>query len=456
MKKIILAILSLSILSSGINAANTKGVAVVSKQDVQEINKMSDPKSVKSASDTIEDWAYDAIGAFGVDEFGEHNGKFFFFASQSVSLKPSDPQFGDALVNAYDKALMQLQNKYLMVRFGRTIIDKSKQFYSDRSTNAKNIELPNPAVTGFFGKVLRIMDKHLDVTDKKLDKELIKLGTSPQELAKMTPVMKKTIFKDKFLKDTIRRASGSIAGLFPIQTSLATDKNGQYVVGIIAIATQKTIQIAKDISWHRKSIVKGRGKNVKDLLPAKPKDYMSTFGVRLSYDLDGTPMIISYGIGSYAPNSGDSYINDQLKTEAKENAISNANAQIAEIVNGYMSIKQSRKNGEEIKKYVERKMQPDSESIEKTIKNIIKITNNSAKSHASMSLKGTSTVKTWRYTTKKGVKFVGAVRVWRYSSLHAINNFNNGKYHSKTKAKKKHTYKKSLSVSKSVNDVNDF
>jgi hypothetical protein len=51
---------------------------------------------------------------------------------------------------------------------------------------------------------------------------------------------------------------------------------------------------------------------------------------------------------------------------------------------------------------------------------------------------------------------VGAVRVWKYSSLRDINNFNNGKYHSKTKAKQKHTYKKSLSVSKPVNDVNDF
>jgi len=456
MKKIILTISSIFLLSSSIYAASAQDVTIVSKKDVQELNKMSDPKSVQSASDSIEDWAHDAIKAFGVEEFGEHNGKYFFFASQSVSLKPSDPQFGDALVNAYDKALMQLQNKYLMTRFGKTIVDKAKQFYSDRSTNANNIELPNPSVTGFVGKVLRIMDKHLDVADKKLDAELIKLGTSPQELAKMTPVMKKTIFKDKFIKDTIRKASGSIAGLFPIQTSLATDKSGQYVVGIIAIATQKTIQIAKDISLHRKSIVKGKGKNVKDLLPAQPKDYMSTFGVRLSYDLDGSPMIISYGIGAYAPNSGDNYINDQLKTEAKENAISNADAQIAEIVNGYMSVKENRKNGEEIKKYVERKMQPDSTSVEKTIKNIIKITNNSARSYASMSLKGASTVKTWRYTTQKGVKFVGAVRVWRYSSLHAINNFNNGKYHSKTKKKKRHTYKKSLSSSKPVNDVNDF
>ncbi|WP_331775035.1 DUF6844 domain-containing protein [Sulfurospirillum sp. 1612] len=456
MRKIILIVSSVILLSTGIFAANTKNISSVTKQDVQELNKLSDPKSVQSASDTIDDWAHSAIKKFGINEFGEHNGKFFFFASQSVSLMPSDPQFGDALVNAYDKALMKLQNEYIMARSGKVIIHKIKELHQDNSTNANDIELPAPSTKGFLGKVLKIFDKTLDVTNKKLDSELIKLGTSPQELAQMTPSMKKNTYKDEFLKNIIHTASEQIAGLFPIQTSLAKDANGQYVVGIIAVASQKTIQIAKDISLQRSTLIKGKGKKVEDLLPAEPKDYISTFGVRLSYDLDGTPMIISYGVGSYTPNSGDSYINDQLKSEAKDNAISNADGQIAEIVNGYMNAQESRKNGEEIKKYVQRKMKPNSDTIEKTIKNIVKITNNRAKSHASMSLKGISTVKTWRYTTDKGVKFVGAVRVWKYESLSAVNNFNNEKYKSAKSKTKKPTYKKSLSVSKPVNDVNDF
>jgi len=450
MKKIIISIIALVFLHSNALANES-----ISQQDVNEINTQSNPNTVSDASDTIEDWAYEAIKKFGVEDFGEQNGKFFFFASQSVSLKPNDPQFGDALVNAYDKALMKLQNKYLMTRFGRTIVEKAKSFYSDRSTNAKEIALPNPSAPGFTGKILNIMNKSLDVTDKKLDNELVKLGANPEKVKKMTPKMKKDIFRDKFLKNTMRKASGSIAGLFPLQTSIAKDKSGKYVVGIIAIATQKTIQIAKDIRLQRKSIVKGKGKDVKTLLPQDPKKYLSTFGVRLSYDLDGIPMIISYGIGSYSKD-GDDYIDDQLKSEAKANAISNADGQIAEIVNGYMSINESRKNGEEIKKYVERKMSPDSDTIEKTIKNIIKITNNSARSRASMSLKGVSTVKTWRRTTKEGVKFVGAVRVWKYKTLKAVKDFNSGKYKTAKTRKKSHSYSKSLEVSEPVNDVQDF
>ncbi len=426
---------------------------VIDAKSVQEQNKISNPNNNVDipASDTIDDWADKAIHRFGIDDFGEHNGKFFFYASQSVALKPIDPQFGDALINAYDKAMMKLQTKYLMARFGNVMVNKIKSFYSDRSTDAKNIELPKPGSRGFLGKLLKVLNKSLDVADKKLDKELISLGVSEDELKQMTPKIKKDTFRDKFIKQTIRRASGSIAGLFPIQTALATDKKGSYVVGVIAVASPKTIQIVKDIRLHRKSLIRGRGKDVKEFIPQDPKKYLQTFGVRLAYDKDGTPMIVSYGMGSYVLDGGDDYINDQYKSEAKENAKSNADAQIAEIVNGYLSVRQVRKNGEEIRKYVEREVKANSDTIEKSIKNIIKITNNSARSSARASLKGISTVKTWRYTLDKKIKFVGAIRVWRYSTLKAVEDF--GKYRKKTKHRK---YQEKLGESKVVNDINDF
>ncbi len=433
-----------------------KNSNIINNKNIQEQNSISNPNNnvEVSASDTIDDWAYRAINKFGISDFGEHNGKFFFYASQAVSLKPIDPQFGDALVNAYDKALMRLQTKYLMARFGNIVVNKIKSYYSNRSTNAKDLELPNPNNKGFLGKLMKVFNKSLDVADKKLDKELISLGVSQDKLKQMTPKIKKDIFRDKFIKQAIRQASGSIAGLFPIQTALATDKRGDYVVGIIAVASPKTIQIAKDIRLHRKGVIRGRGRNVKDLLPKNPKDYLQTFGVRLAYDEDGTPMIISYGIGSYVLDSGDDYINDQYKAEAKENAISNADAQIAEIINGYLNAKQVRKNGEEIRQYVEREVKPNSDTIEKSIKNIIKITNNTARSAARASLKGISTVKTWRYTLDNKIKFVGVVRVWKYSTLRSVENFNRQKT---GYAKRKNIkYNSSLQESKSINDINDF
>lgn len=429
----------------------------ISQNDINEQNSMSDPKSVQTASDDMDDWFDSVLQQFDISAFGENNGKFVLSASQSVSLKPTDPQYGDALVNAFDKAMMSLQEKYLMTRFGKTITNKANSFYMDRSTNAKDISLPRVGKPGYLEKVLVLFEKNLDVKEKKLDQQLIELGVDPNELAQLTPIKKKDIFRKKFIKNSIESASEkSIAGLFPIQTNVITDSGGRTVVGVVAIASPKTIQIAKDITLQRKSIIQGKGRDIESLLPQKKEEYLGTLGARLAYDEDGTPAIISYGIASYRPDTGDDYINDELKAEAKDAAVSTANTQIAEIIAGRMSAKNKRKSGEEVRKYVEREMKVDSDTVEKTITNIIKITNKEAKSSAQAKLQGISTIKTWRYTNKSGQKFVGAVRVWKYSTLQAVNSFNNPQPAGKQATPQKQKFQTYQQSSKPVNTMNDF
>lgn len=432
----------------------------INKSDIEEQNKLSDPKNVQlsSSTDDIEDWAEEVLRSFKIDSFGENNGKFIVFAQQTVTLKPTDPQYGETLINAYDKAMMNLQEKYLMMRFGKTTVEKLRTFYSDSSTNANEIELPK-IDKGFLDKIVLLMDKNIDLATKKLDNELVDLGVDPATLANMPDTIKKDTFKDKFLKNTIRQASGSIAGLVPVQTKLIIDKNGNSVIGIVGIASHKTIQIAKDISLQRSTNISGKGKDIQSLLPESEESFLGTLGVRLAYDLDGTPMIISYGMGSYIANSGDDYINDELRNEAKESAIANADGQIAEMINGSMNSKSERERGEEIKKFVERENVQGSDTVEKTLKNIINITDKYSKSAASAKLSGISTVKTWRYTIPETkIKMVGAVRVWKYSTLNAIKKFNDTTYKSEIKeeTKEKTVSKKFESKSKVVNSMDDF
>ncbi|MDA7817975.1 DUF4339 domain-containing protein [Sulfurimonas sp.] len=435
--------------------------APVAQADVNEQNEMSDPKTVPtpSASDSVEDWSEDVLAKFGLSSFGEHNGKFVLFAQQSVSLKPTDPQYGDSVINAFDKAMMNLQEKYIMVRFGQSTVEKVRSMYSDRSTNAKQIELPE-IKPGFLGKALAMLDKGMQFAEAKLDQELIGMGVSPEDIHAATPKEKKDLFRDKFVKNNIRKASGSVAGLVPVQTTIIRDSSGNTVIGLVAVASPKTLQIAKDITLQRESIIRGNGKDISSLLPSSNKEYLGTMGVRLVYDLDGSPAIMSYGMGSYVPDSGDDYINDELKVEAKNAAIANADAQIAEMINGRMNAKNERKNGEETRKYVEREMKPDSDTIEKTIKNIIKTTSKNSKSSASAKLQGISTAKTWRYTSKSGLKMVGAVRVWKYSTLKSINSFNKPKPKRKAKnsntVQKKQNYNHFQQASSSVNTMDDF
>jgi len=421
---------------------------------LDDINKVSDPKTVPmpSASDSVEDWSNEVLQKFGLSSYGENNGKYILFAQQSVSLQPTDPQYGDALVNAIDKAMMKIQEQYVTELFGSIATEKIKSLYMDRSTNAKQLDLPPASNPTFWSKFWFVINKRLDVEEKKLDQELLKMGVSPEQLQKATPKIKKDLFKDKFIKNTIQKASGSISGLVPVQTTLIRDNKGRTVVGIVAIASPKTKQIAKDISLQRASLVKGKGRDIMSLLPNSSREFLSTMGIRLVYDKDGSPAIISYGIASYRPDSGDDYIDAELRSEAKNAAIANADSQIAEMVNGYMSVKNKRKNGEETRKFVEREVKFDSETVEKSIKNIIKIVNKNAKSSAKMKLQGISTVKNWRYTSKEGVKFVGVVRVWKYSTLAAVKDFKKPK--SQKKAHKK--YNNFHQESKVINSMDDF
>ncbi len=424
----------------------------------EDLNALADPNAVTSAADSMEDWFDTVLESFGLDGFGEAGGKFVFGTTQSVSLKNTDPQYGDALVLAFDRAMMELQQKFIMVRFGNILSDKVESMFKDRSTHAAEIELPAPESKNFVDKVMAVLDKGLDVAGKKLDQKLVEMGVDPQELATIPETRKKDLLRDKFIKTSLQNASGSIAGLFPIQTRVITDQKGNTQVGVVALASRKTFQVAKDIRLQRPSLVKGRARNLKELLPRRPEAYMGTLGVRLVYDETGAPCILSYGISSYNPDTGDDYMNDELRNEARADAETSANVMIAEIVAGHMNAKSERQRGELIREYVEREMKPGTDTVKKQLKEIIKITSEQAKSSAKASLRGISTLKRWSYALPSGQRFVGAVRVWKYSALKAVRDMDRPAPRKKTGPRpvKPRASTTMDHASKAVNSLDDF
>jgi len=389
--------------------------------------------------------------------YGENNGKYFGYTQEVVSLRASDPQFVDALVNAYDKAYLKAQQEYAMDLFGNIITKQLRESFKNQSTNAKEIEFTNYKQPGFWTKISLLLDKMTAVADKKLDNLLIKLGVSEEELSKMTPKEKKVYFKDKFIKNTIKKAAGSVNGMFIIQSAWSIDNNGNALVGLITVVSPKTKQIAKDIMLNRETLIKGKKRNIDEIIPKSSKTLSQMWGVRLSYDKDGKPVIISYGISGYK-KSKDFYTNQSLKEDAFDDAMSNADSQIALVVNGYLNSKVERKRGELIEKYVEREIKPNSATLDKQIKNIIKKAYEMTKADAKMQLQGISTYRKWSYTLPTGVEMVGVVRVWKYSTLNAVNKFkhNINNYHNQNKTSKKINVSPNFNESPIQNDINDF
>ena len=187
----------------------------------------------------------------------------------------------------------------------------------------------------------------------------------------------------------------------------------------------KSVQVATDIRLQRQTLIRGKGSDLHErMIPKTPQQWEGQLGTRLVYDVDGTPVIVSYGMGSFVPNGDDDYINEELREEAKKQAMDNADAQIAEVVAGQMSAEQSRLQGETIEQAVTRMMTVDSPTMEKTIKDIVKQSKSLAKSRASMQLKGISTLGSKFIKLPSGQQMCYVIRYWSYAGLKAVDELN--------------------------------
>jgi len=461
-KNLLIALSLMISLSVGANTVNQIEPAVINQSDIDSQNEMSNAKSARSSVDNLEDWQDAFLSDFGLDDWGEKDGKIFVSRIEAVMVKNTDPQYGDALAAALDAGMIQLQTDSAMIRYGRLTNEVARNKSIDRGTNANQLDLPSAenSEKGLFDKMLSLFDKKLNVADKKADIELEELGAGVKEVEKRPVMVQKSISNISTIKKTVKRAMGSVSGLTLIKTAVNTDASGQTSIGLIGIVSLKTKQVARDIKNGRKSIVTGKGGDVHKFLPKNNEGFLGTLGTRFLYDVDGSPVIISYGIGSYVADSGDSFMNEEYRKEAKENARSNAEAQISDFVSGRISAKQERVNGQMVDNLIEREDAIGSATMPKKIKGIIKKVFATSTLKSSIDSRALVPIKRWSYTTKGGHKFVGVVVAYKYKTLQAINNLNSGSYKkpksNKVKAKNKHNAGEVMIDSKIVNTLDDF
>ena len=401
----------------------------LSQADVDEQNWLSDPEAVDSASNSVEKWKKEALGQLKVEEGITPDGKYVIFAFAGVALPNTDPQFGDALASAFDVAMLNGQQQMLMARFGRLLTDKTFEMFQDTSTNAKEIphEIPAPAgsADGLTDKALRVLDKSLSLSEAKLDKALEEYGVPKAEYETAPIEKKKTLFKSALVENILKTAFGEIAGVFPVQTTVKMDQKGSATVGVILIMSPKSVQVANDIRLQRKSLIAGKGANLREkFIPKSLNQWVGQLGTRLAYDQDGRPAIISYGIGSYVPDSDNNYINAELKKAARNQAMDNADAQIAEVIAGRISAQTSLLQGNMVEDFVTREMKLDSSTFKKSSTEVLEQSQSFAKSQARMDMKGLVTLGSKYVRLPSGQELCFVVRAWTYAGLDAVNSMN--------------------------------
>ena len=452
MKKVFKCILASSIASTLIVSLSFANESI-NQNDINNQNSMSKAKVTKP-QESMRDFFRRVATDFGFNTYGaKKNGTMFFFKGEAiVSLQPSDPDFGRAIVNAYEQAILDLQSNYIVDTFGTLSSDRVSSLYNDTSTNAKKFE----DNLGNETKVNGIMDKTLDFIDAKLDKGLKELGRDPKKLTKK---QKKTLFKKELIKSVVTKAYGNMAGLTPIKTHITFDKKGNYSVGVVAVISAKTQQIAKDMALLRKSKIKGNGKDINSFLPQNEKGFLNELGIRLVYDSQGKPTIISYGRWSYNEDSNDAYINKMASKTALEQAKVLADASIVEFMNTKLSFKSDSQTGEISERVATREIDNETNAEmldEKVIKNIVSKVSKEIRARANGKIRGITTFTDWEATDSYGINHVGVVRVWNYDNVEAVNNMLKVKKNKPSQSKTKTTQSTKTYESKPVNSLNDF
>ena len=254
------------------------------------------------------------------------------------------------------------------------------------------------------------------LTGAKLDQALAEMGI--QGTNGLTDERKKVLLADSFVQEITTNAFGNMQGLVPIQTTMTRgDSGGDYQVGVVAVMSDKTRQIAADMRKKRASKVTGKGRVLKDVLPQTNEGFLNEHGIRLVYNEEGAPVIISYGQWSFLPDN-EGFINNRKREIASEQAMERADAAVAAFINVAAQYKRSSQSKAEVERSItERITGNDASYSETTTKEIIDIVNKEITARSDMNLRGLRTLKRWSAKDANGVQYVGVVRFYSHDNV---------------------------------------
>ncbi len=423
-------------------------------------------------ADPIEIWKDKFVEKYGPFGVTDKKGRTFFYGEAVVNVSPLDPAYVKELVIAYEKALLNMQADFILQTFGKESVKKLYETFEDDSTNADKFPpLKEAEDMAQKGKIAVIMDKFLDVVENSLDQKLIEQGVSPEKLKKMTVEQKKQLFKDNFSTSIAKEAFNSMSGLVPFSVKVATVDTGMgkaTKVAVIAIQSPKTIQFAKDIARGRPTNVRGKPKSLRDILPKTKEDYLKEIGLRYTYDEQGRPMLISYGMWSVVLNTKNPTRYMKKIAIAKRKAKLRAESYIGDFIKTNIQAVESQ-DVESVNEEIAKKIttlgagSEDVQKLKEDIKDTIDKYFKKIKATSNFRLKGTSEVYNWDYKDKNNLVYVGSVVTWSYGQFNNANRYikmkNSQNIINKPKVQKVHQNHAAPEInreSKIINDVEDF
>lgn len=440
------------------------------QDDMQtEVSKASADEDLGlKATTELQGWLDGFADKYGINYGILQDGRTFYYGNAVTRVGGKDPAYPKELVMAFEKAMLDMQGQAVMELYGRQVTSKLRDVYDDDSTDARSISFED-LEEKTPGKLERLIGKALSVTESKLDEMLGEMGHSEEELKSYDITRRKQLFRDTIKIQSMKEAVAQMSGLVPVQTRIIPT-GGHATVGVIAVISDSTRQAAKDIGRQRSTYVRGRGMELKELLPDDESSYLNEFGLRYVFDDKGRPMLLSYGRWGVVQQSSDVSRRMRKIDNARERAQMLAEAAIANFISTSISMQQSMDTMSINESQIEQSANvslsglvkegnPQLNDVQETLDIMFK--NISARSD--MSMKGTNVVQRWQAKDENGILHVGTVVAWSYDQLENADRIINqardekpAKPEQSSAGKSKESTTIKSRSSEIINDINDF
>lgn len=409
MNKYLFASLCAVLVTCSVNAQTEK----LTNEDVASINQdvETQPSTRRVVKQQIRDW----FSKKGITPgFPTKTNKTYYAGTAVAQLTPEDKNFPKSLQQAFDSAYDKARAEFVFDRVGKQISDKEVSTYENQDSDAHKFDPEMCKVS----QLESIWNKVVALTGAKLDQALVENGIDPEEFKATPKTAQKDLFFEQTVETIVKTATGELMGLLPVQTFIASDKDGTTRVGIIMVYSPKLVAFAADLrNGAAPSFSAKRGGKPISYFANKPVDELANIlGPRLVFNENSQPMILAYGQWASSYHGNNSRQRERSVDLAFEKADMQATQLIGEFVNGQLESKSEQISGSILRTYLEtdckqQRERTESSSIDRIAK-YMRIT-------GSTQLKGSAIVREWSQVNEFGVETVGVIRAFSYDLVKA-------------------------------------
>lgn len=219
-----------------------------------------------------------------------------------VALNADDKRWPKARSLAFQNAFVQAMGEYIASVRQRTTVSLVRDYFAE-DVPENELEYQEGEPPDSFVK--RIVLKSAVLAEQELDQKLAESGMSVDEIQRLTtPVQKRTMLAERISRTTLNTAIGSAAGLVPVKTFEAVDGEGNTAIGVVAVYSQRMRHIANRIS--RGEVIlpdpsRARASIASQIDTYSGEELPNEFGVRVMWDDQGYPAIVSFGQWGWSP-----------------------------------------------------------------------------------------------------------------------------------------------------------